>query len=312
MADFVILSDSSSDFTAELRQRFDVPDIARGVVYFPDGHEELSDLDWERYTPQWYYDSMKDRKTLYKTASPPEGELRRIFEKHLSQGKDILYVSISSAISGGYQSSLLVAKELLALYPERKICCVDSLRYSMAESLLLVLASRKRQEGASLEETAAYLEEKKHCVHQMGPMDDLFFLTKTGRISNFKAFFGTLTGVNPMADFNRNGLAEVLAKFKGKRTALEATVRYIEQTAENISEQLVFIAHSNRQSVAELLAQTIQERLQPKEIIIHPVGMSCGATIGPGLCGAYYLGKPVSQDTAEEKAIITRIAEELK
>ncbi len=312
MYDFVIVSDSSSDFTADLRQRFDVPDILHGAVYFPDGHEEPADLDWEKYTPEWYYDSMKDRKVLYKTAAAPAGEMEKVFEKYLTQGKDILSISLSGALSSTYQGCKVVAEELLKKYPERKIICIDSLRYSTALSLLVIMASQKRAEGASLEETAAYIEEKKYCVHQMGPMDDLFFLTKTGRISNFKAFFGTLAGVNPMADFNRKGLAEVLVKFKGKRAALEATVRYMEKTIVDPEEQIIFVAHSNRQAAAELLAEKIREKFHPKEVSINPVGMSCGATIGPGLCAAFYVGKPISEDLAEEKAIMDKISEDLK
>lgn len=312
MNKFAIVSDSSSDFTADLRKRFDVPDITHGLVYFPDGHEEPADLDWERYTPEWYYNSMKDRKTLYKTAATPVGETQEVFEKHLSQGRDVLCISLSAALSSTYQGCMLVADELRKKYPERKIICIDSQRYSTAQSLLVMMASLKRAQGASLEETAAYLEEKKYCIHQMGPMDDLFFLTKTGRISNFKAFFGTLAGVNPMADFNRKGLAQVLAKFKGKRAALDATIRYMEETIVNPEQQIIFVAHSNRQAVAELLAEKIREKFHPKEVYINHVGMSCGATIGPGLCAAFYEGKPISEDMSAEQAIMDKVAAELK
>ncbi len=311
MKSFVIIVDSSSDFTADLRERFDIADVLRGVVYFPDGREELADVDWQNYTPEWYYGSMKERKVLYKTASVPNGEAERVFEKHLAQGQDILYIALSSALSSNYQSSKLVAQELLKKYPERKICCVDSLRYSTALSLLVVMASQQRARGASLEETVAFLEEKKHTIHQMGPMDDLFFLTKTGRISNFKAFFGTLAGVNPMADFNQKGLSQVVTKAKGKKTALEATVRYMEKTLLEPEQQIIFIAHSNREAAARQLAQMVQERLHPKEIILNPVGMSCGASIGPGLCAAFYVGRPISQDMKEENEIMAGVMAEL-
>ena len=311
MYNFAIVTDSASDFTADLRQRFDVQDVTKGIVYFPDGHAEPADLDWEKYTPEWYYNSMKDRKVLYKTAATPVGETEAAFERHLSQGRDVLCICLSAALSTTYQSSLLVAESMMKKYPGRKVICIDSMRYSTALSLLVMLASKKRAEGASLEETAEYLNEKRFCIHQMGPMDDLFFLVKTGRISNFKAFFGTLAGVNPMADFNRKGLAEVLVRFKGKRAAIEATLRYMEKTIVNPQEQIIFVAHSNRQAVAEQMAQQIRERFQPKEVYINPVGMSCGATIGPGLCAAFYEGKPISEDLAEEKAIMDAIAAEI-
>ena len=186
---------------------------------------------------------------------------------------------------------------------------VDSLRYSTALSLLVIMASQMKQQGATLEQTAAYLEENKHRVHQIGPMDDLFFLTKTGRISNFKAFFGSLVGINPMADFNRNGLSQVLGKFKGKQRAFDAVIEYMKGTIENPEDQIIFVAHSNREQAAQLLAQRIRDTFNPKEIIINHVGMSCGASVGPGLCAAFYQGKEISENMEYEQALMKDIIE---
>lgn len=312
MADFVIIPDSSSDLTRDLRERFDIPDFLRGIFYFPDGREALADLDWELVEPISYYKSMTGRRTIYKTASATRGEVLRVYEKHLQEGKDILAVTLSSALSGTNQLCHSVAEELMEKYPQRKIIVVDSLRYSTALSLLIIMASQKRQEGATLEETAAYLEANKHRVHQIGPMDDLFFLVKTGRISNFKAFFGTLLGINPIADFNRQGMSQVLGKFKGKKAAFDAVIKYMHETIENPEEQIIFVAHSNREQAAQVLAQRVQEEFSPKEIIINHIGMSCGASIGPGLCAVFYQGTEISENMEREQAIINQIIADQK
>lgn len=312
MADFVIIPDASSDLTKELRERFHIPGYIRGTIYFPDGEEKQADLDWELMDPETYYKSMSGRKILYKTASAQRGEIYSVYERFLKEGKDILAVTLSSALSGTNQLCHKVSQELLEKYPERKIIVVDSLRYSTALSLLVIMASQKQQEGATLEETAEYLEQNKHKVHQMGPMDDMFFLCKTGRVSNFKAFFGTLIGINPMADFNRHGLSQVLGKFKGKKRAFDAVIEYMRQTIENPQDQIIFVAHSNRAQSAEVLAQRIREEFSPKEIIINHVGMSCGASIGPGLCAAFYYGKEISENMEQEQALMDRILDEQK
>ena len=166
---------------------------------------------------------------------------------------------------------------------------------------------QKQQEGATLEETAAYVEANKHRVHQIGPMDDMFFLVKTGRVSNFKAFFGTLIGINPMADFNRKGLSQVLGKFKGKKRAFDAVIEYMKGIVENPEEQIIFVAHSNREQAAQVLAQRVQETFHPKEIIINHVGMSCGASVGPGLCAVFFQGKEISEDMVQEQALMNEI-----
>lgn len=307
MADFVIIPDTSCDLIRPLRERFEIDDYISGLVYFPDGRCEKSDLDWGRYDPKEFYESMKDKKVNYKTSCAPTGDIIEVFERHLKQGKDILCITLSSALSGTYQTCELVKNQLSEKYPDRKIICVDSMRYSTALSMLVIAAAQKRSEGATLEETAQFIETNKHRLHQIGPMDDLFFLCKTGRISNFKAFFGTLVGINPMADFNRVGLAEVLGKFKGKKLAFDAAIKYMHKTIENPSEQIIFVTHSNRPAAAETLKEMIIKEFSPKEVIISHVGMSCGVSVGPGLCAAFYWGKELSEDMVKEKEIMQEI-----
>ena len=312
MSDFVIIPDASSDLNRELRERFHIPDYVRGTFYFQDGTEAKADLDWELIDPVTYYKSMSGRNALYKTASAQRSEILEVYERQLKAGKDILAVTLSSGLSGTYQVCVKTAQELLKKYPERKIIVVDSLRYSTALSLLVIMASQKQQEGATLEETAAYLEQNKHCIHQIGPMDDMFFLVKTGRVSNFKAFFGTMVGINPMADFNRQGVAQVLGKFKGKSRAFDAVVEYVRGTVIDPQDQIMFVAHSNREEAAKVLAERIRQEFSPKEIIINHVGMSCGASVGPGLCAVFYRGKEISEGMVQEQALMNEIIEKQK
>ena len=218
----------------------------------------------------------------------------------------------SSALSSTYNDCSLVAKELMKKYPERKIVCIDSLRYSTSLALLIISAAIKKSEGCSLEEVVEYTEKEKHRIHQMGTMDDLFFLVKTGRISNFKALFGSMIGLNVLADINEKGLSEVVGKFKGKRDAFAAIIEYIRSTIDNPQEQILFVAHSNREEAAKTLADMIQKEFSPKELIINDVGMYCGASIGPGLCAVFYKGEPASEGLAKEKAIMDEIATRIK
>lgn len=312
MSDFVIIPDASSDLTRDLRERFGVPDYVRGTFYFPDGTEAIADLDWELMDPVTYYQSMSGRNMLYKTASAQRKEIIRAYEGQLQAGKDILAITLSSGLSGTNQACRKVAEELMEKYPQRKIMVVDSLRYSTALSLLVVMASQQQQAGATLDETVQYLETHKHCVHQIGPMDDMFFLCKTGRVSNFKAFFGTLVGINPMADFNRHGMSQVLGKFKGKKNAFDAVIDYMRETVIDPQDQIMFVAHSNREEAAQVLAQRVREEFSPKEIIINHIGLSCGASVGPGLCAVYYQGTEISEDLEREQAIMNRIVENQK
>ena len=309
MSEFVIIPDTSCDLTRDLREKYNIPDYLHGILYHPDGKEELSSLDWDNISAKEYYDSMKGRKALYKTATPLVGEVYEVFEKYLKQGKDVLSISLSSALSSIYENNVKVANDLMEKYPDRKIICIDSMRYSTSLALLIIEASKKQAEGCSIEEVADYVNEIKHTIHQIGSMDDLFFLVKTGRVSNFKALFGQMVGLNIIADFNEHGMSEIIGKIKGQRDAIDAFLEYIEQTAVDIENQTIFVAHTNREAAAKLLRDKIKERFNPKEIILNTVGTACGATIGPGLCAAFYRGKPTSHDMVYEKDIMAKIIE---
>lgn len=312
MSEYVIITDSSSDFTKDLRERYNVENCVSGVLYCPNGTSEPIDVDWGTRSSEEYYSSMKEHKVLYTTAAPPIGTILEEFEKHLSQGKDILSISMSSALSSTYSNCIAASKELKEKYPDRKIICVDSKRYSTCMCILLISASLHRQEGMTIEENAAALEKERECIHQMGSMDDMFFLVKTGRINNFKAFFASIAGLNILADINDRGISEVLAKFKGKRDTTEAILKYAEKTVIDPENQIMFIAHSNRKEAAEVLAQHIKDKFNPKEVIIKEIGIGCGAAIGPGMCAMFYTGTPISKDCENEKKIMNEIAEQIK
>lgn len=311
MSIFTVIPDTSCDLNKEMREKLGVEYYVKGVVAFPDGHSEHADLDWGTMKPEDYFDAMRSKNALCTTSAPSPDEIAAVFEEAAAAGKDVLSLSLSSGLSVTYQNALKAAAMVMEKYPERKIACVDTLRYSTAVGLLTALACQKRDEGMSLEDTAAYLNEIRHCVHQVGTMDDLFFLCKTGRISNFKALFGTLVGVNSMADFNRDGRAEVIAKFKGKKTAFEAGVQYVEKTVIDPENQTLFLSHSNREEPVKLFAQMLKDRFGFKDVYIGNLGMACGASIGPGLCAAFYVGKPMSEDMSVEKGYMNDIAKAL-
>ena len=173
-------------------------------------------------------------------------------------------------------------------------------------TLLVLKAHEMYRAGKSIEEVASWLEENKNRFHQAGWLDDLSFVAKKGRITHAKAFFGTLAGIKPIGEFDYNGLTTVIGKAKGAKAAYAALLNYIENTIENPSEQIIFIAQTSRFPQAEKYKELIEERFHPKAIFINDVFPSCGINIGPGLMAAYYIGKPISKDLGEERAIIEK------
>ncbi len=305
MAEYVILSDSACDLTKALRERFGIADVVLGYLIYPDGHSEKANMDWENMSPAEYFGGMSDKKNLYRTQAPGPDEVATYFEPYLAKGKDVLFVALSSGISCIGNNGRLAGELLKEKYPDRKVVVVDSLRYSTSLSQICIHASALRDAGKTIEETAAWIEANRTCFHEMGPLDDLFFCKRMGRVSGGAAVMGTLVGIKPMADFdNEKGLSSVIGKARGYNKAFAATIGYMKQTIVDPKEQIVFVAHSNRLEKAEKLAEMIRTEIGVKEIILNSVGQSCGASIGPGLVAAFYFGKPISDGLVEEKAIL--------
>lgn len=307
MNNFALVTDSGCALTKNLRERFRIEAAVLGSVEYPDGHSEKADLDWERTTPEEYFNSMSSKKFIYKTACPNIEEIADAFRSFAKEGRDVLMICISHALSGTYNFALNAMKIVNEEFPGVKIRVVDSMRYSTAEGQILVWASALREQGKPMDEVADWIEANKGHFHQVGIMDDMYFLARTGRVSKAKAFFGTMVGVEPIADFNAQGLSEVIGKGKGKKKTLLADVQYLKELIVNPEEQILFVVHSNRLKEAEFYRDEIIKAVHPKEIILTSVDQFCGANIGPGLVSAFFYGKPISDDLSEEKALITKL-----
>jgi len=144
----------------------------------------------------------------------------------------------------------------------------------------------------------------------MGPIDDLMFVARRGRITMGKAIMGSFAGIKPMGDCNTDGYVTVISKAKGIKKALRTTVRYVAQTAKNIEDQYMIISHSDREEYALALKEQLEAAVKPKKVFVSDVFCLCGTNIGPGMVGVYYLGDDVSPDLLIEKRIIAKIMQD--
>jgi EDD domain protein, DegV family len=307
---YAIIGDVTCDLNDELRTRFEVDGYIKGHITTPGGEERQSVIEWDFTTSQNFYSSLKSRKQGYVTAPASKEEIIAGWETFLTKGLDILAICISSALSVTYNLMINAKKELLNKYPGRKIFVVDSQKYSVALGLLVIKACDLRKKGLSIEENAETLNQIKNTIHQMGTMDDLFFVASKGRLTHSKAFLGTLVGIKPLGDFDSNGMVTVLTKAKGYEKAYKIIVEYIKKTIINPEEQIIIVAQTLREKQADVLAELIKEHIKPKEIIFSDIYPANGVNIGPGLMSAYYWGTPIS-DLSRETEIMKNITEKL-
>lgn len=312
MNNYEIVIESTCDLNKSLREKFHIyPEYIRGSVYLPNNQEILSDLEWENISSSEFYKIVKKNVGDVKTAFGTYSEFERVIKPILDEKKDAMIFTISTGISGTFNAMRNYVDILLEDYPDRKIVVIDTLKYSAGSGLLAILAAKNRDEGMDILENENWCNKHRFNIHEMGVLDDLRFLAKNGRISMSKAFFGSLIGVQPVADFTRDGKTSPLGNLKGIKLADEFSLKYLLETIEDLENQIVFIAHSDRLERANLFKEQLLKVAKPKEVIIIEVGESCGPNIGPGICTYFYLGKELSQERQDEIALYNKIKETL-
>ena len=303
MKKFEILAYRTCDLGREFTEKYNIR-LLPGHLKFPGGEELPAFVEWEKISKEEFYASLKKDPGGFSTSPPNSREFEDAMEEVVKDGTSLLVMTISSGISGAYGFAVTARDSVLEKYPNAEISVVDTMRFGPGFGLMVVYAAMLREEGKTLSEVAEYLESNKNRFHQAGWLDDLSFVAKKGRLTHAKAFFGTLAGVKPIGEFDYNGLTTVIGKAKGTKAAYAALLDYIEKTVEDPEGQIFFIAQTNRMPQAEEYRRLIEEKFHPKAIFINDVFPSCGINIGPGLMAAYYVGKPISSDLSEEKAII--------
>lgn len=291
MKDYIIMTDSCADLGKDIRKKYEIEYIPMNIVY--NDKEEIASLDWDIYSPKELYDIMR-RGTRIITNQVPQVRFEKEFEKHLQSNKDILYIACSSALSGSYQTSQVVKKELLLKYPDRKIYCIDSLNSSLGEGLMTIDAALMRENRKTIDEVKEYLEENKLCYNQLCTVDSLSYLKKAGRVKASSAFFGNLLGVKPILISNKNGENVAIKKVKGRNASLDEIVNMAKEVVINPQEQIIAIAHADCEEDAQYLKKRIQEELKTNNIYMNYIGPIIGASAGPGTIAIYVKGKMIN------------------
>ncbi len=295
MREFVIFGDSTCDLDKDLRAKFGVEYVA--MNYSIDDIEYVASLDFESHSAKEHYDLMRSGKRVF-TTQVPRNVYYDAFKSALDDGKDVLYVSCSSALSASINTAMLVAKELNENAGEQRIFCVDSLISSLGQGYLLMCASKKRQEGLSAEQTAAYLEQIRLKVNQCGTVESMEYLRRAGRVKASKAFLGNLFGVKPIIISDIKGQNYAYKKAKGITNARAAIADHIVDAADGAYDTLL-ISHADCEKDALLLRDEILKRAEFKEIIIGYIGPIVGASVGPGTVIAFTFGKEVTVEGNE-------------
>lgn len=258
--------------------------------YVLDGEPGVYNGDIEAFDSHAYYDKLRAGAQM-KTSLLNSQLFMDYFRPELEKGQDVVYVGLSSGVSGTLQAAKIAGEELMEEFPERTVRVVDSLGAGFGPGLLACRAADLRNEGKTAVEAGEILDEEVKHLLQIFTVDDLNFLKRTGRVSGATAAIGTILNIKPLLWGDPTGHIVALSKCRGRKKAIEAIVEIYRTRAIDAQNQRIAISHGDCLEEAQLLADKVCQIYKPKELIICPHEPFTGSHVGPGMLALFFFGE---------------------
>ena len=288
MRDYVFMTDSDSDLPF---RHVDEKDIE--MVYMPysvDGVEYKDDLGRSGRQKE-YFDKMRAGGVPVTSALNMQNYLD-ILEPFFAQGRDVLFLAFSSQLSATINFLRQAVDELKTMYPERRCRVVDTLSISAPQTLLILEAYKRYEQGQGLDEVADWVEQNRMRAQAWITVDDLIYLKRGGRISSAAATMGTLLDLKPIIVESRSGKMTPAEKVRGRKAAIRLIAERTAENIENPADQTIIIMQADAPEDAKRLEAAIREKVPDigdvETIFVGPV---IGAHCGPGTLAACFMGK---------------------
>ena len=258
--------------------------------YLRNGESLVYDGDIESFDAHSYYEGLKKGDKVQTSLLNTQLFLTH-FTPLVREGKDIIYIAMSSGISGTYNAAVAAADELMEEFPDRFVHIVDSYGCGFGNGILAVKASQLSRDNVDVREAARILDESVQHACQYFTVDDLNFLKNTGRVSGVTASIGTMLNIKPILFGDSTGHIISCSKVRGRKNSINAIAqKYAEKRMED-ADQIVCISHGDCYDDAVKLSEMVLEINPKAQITISQHEPFSGAHVGPGMLGLFFWGK---------------------
>lgn len=265
-----LVTDSSCDLPKDILDKYNISVIPLTISI--DGKDYLEGID---ISPEKFCEKMLNSKELPKTSMPSPGAFATRF-KELSHKGPILCLTISSGLSGTYQSACL-GMEISGVNGK----VIDTLAGSSGHGLQLIEAAKRIELGHSIDEILEFLEEYRKHSNILILLDNLENIVKGGRLSKFQGSLASMLDIKVLLH-GVDGKVEILEKVRGKKRFLRRTLDIIGERKTDFSETIFGITHIDNLEDAQFLRDEIIKRYNPKDVIINYMGATMGTYAGKG------------------------------
>ena len=277
-----IITDSAADFEPIDLQRMNITCIPLLVMFDEKEYRENVNLSKKQF-----YDLLLATDEFPKTSQASPQILLDLFEQAKANGDDAIYITLSSALSGTYQSAMMT-KELAG---SDRCHVVDGLNGTGGQRMLVEYAVKLRDEGKTAPEIVEAVQALRSRIVLYACINTLEYLYRGGRISQTAYTLGSLAQIKPIIRVAPNGGIEVPAKAMGMRKGMDILCKRLDQQKPD-PEFPLYVMYTNNRSVAETLANRIRAMgYEIPDSRIIGVGAAIGAHIGPDACGLVYVEK---------------------
>ena len=258
-------------------------------TYTVDGVPQIYLGDVDHFDGHAFYEDLKNGKIVRTSLLNTQLFLDH-FTPALESGQDIIYVSMSSGISGTYGAASVAALELMDQFPDRFVHIVDSKGCGFGNALLAVEAAELSRKGTDVREAAKILDADVPHICQYFTVDDLNFLKRTGRVSGFTAAIGSVLNIKPILYGDSTGHIVSCSKERGRQKAIHALAKKYAEKRQDLPTQQICISHGDCLDDANHLAEMIRKITPDTPVLICQHEPFSGAHVGPGMLGLFFRG----------------------
>jgi DegV family protein with EDD domain len=286
-AEYQIMTDATADLTAELAAEQGLTVIPMSVDMGEQSYS-FGPKGGNISTAEFYDRLVKGE--VARTSQINAVVYRQYFEEELKQGRDVIYIGLSSGLSGSVGVAMVTAQELQEKYPGRQVICVDSLCAAAGEGLLAYTAVQKKKQGLTVEQLGLWLEENKRNMAHWVTVDELSYLQRGGRVSAAAAAFGTMLNIKPIIHVNGEGKLISVNKVRGRKKSLEFLAAALKDNRNDDPAGPVFIGYGTALEDASYLREIIMAGDGPQDVRFMPIGPVIGAHTGPSVIALFFFG----------------------
>lgn len=287
---YQLFTDSDTDITPELAAEYGYKLISMPYA-MSDGNSVFPYVDFEKFDSEKFYNALRDGE-LPKTFALSPQKYVEYFEPVFKEGKDVLYVHFSAAMSGTFNAMNIAKNELAEKYPDRKIYTIDTKAITICSYNIVREIGDMAKAGASVEEITAWAEKEVDKFAVYFYADDLKFFARSGRVSGFAAVMGGMLGIRPIINMNADGIMNSVGKAMGRKGALRSVLEYVDNLQDDIKSHRVIVGHAGAPALALQLEQKLKETygqdLKTEIVVVNP---TAGSHCGPDTVGVCFHAK---------------------